>query len=454
MTLSLRDQILSYDRPVPRYTSYPTAPNFQILHDPSTHYALLSGLTPGRDISLYLHVPFCHQMCWYCGCHTKVTKKYSPVAQYTALLREEITLLSRQLGPGHKIGHIHFGGGSPGMVSADDFTAIMDGLRDVFDLRQNAEIAIEIDPRGVDPARVEAYAGAGVNRVSLGVQDFNDKVMDSVNRHQPYELSRDAVALFRAAGINRINCDLIYGLPHQDEAGMLDTIKRLGHLSPDRVSLFGYAHVPWMKKHMRLIEEQALPGKALRYDLFETGARALQDLGYVAIGIDHFAKADDPLALAARQGRLLRNFQGYTDDVSAALVGIGASSISRFEQAYVQNAVSMTDYSAAIQAGRLPGAKICPMDRDDIIHAAVIERIMCDFTVDLNRVTDDYGLSPDYFDACLGQLQDFADQGFVGIDGGIVSIAPQARPLTRLVAAAFDQYLKPADDTPRHARAI
>ena len=455
MTNSFRAKILTYDRLVPRYTSYPTAPHFKAVEGDTQYRHLLKTLPDNANLSLYLHVPFCSKMCWYCGCHTKITERYAPVEDYAHLMLREIDMLADAISPSHHIQNIHFGGGSPGLLRSCDFGAIMDRIKSRFHMGTSPDIAIEIDPRGVTEGRAEIYAASGVNRISLGVQDFDDKVLESVNRAQPYELSQKAVALFQSHGIHKFNFDLLYGLPHQTVANMEQTIEKALSLDPDRISLFGYAHVPWMKKHMRLIDENALPDNQARYDLFETGARKLQEAGYVAIGIDHFAKRDDAMAIAQRQGELHRNFQGYTTDKTDALIGIGASSIGKFPDGYVQNAVAMPHYKDAILGGRFAVQKYCPMTTEDKLRGEIIEKLMCDFKVDVADICVSHGYPENHLDARINELQEFVKDKFVSItDQRIVHINPLARQLVRVICAVFDEYMVKTPDTPRHAKAI
>lgn len=451
----IRTKILNYDRLVPRYTSYPTAPHFKPVAEAWNYADHLANLPARSNLSLYLHVPFCAKMCWYCGCHTKITERYAPVEDYAHLMLREIDMLGDVISRLHSIQNIHFGGGSPGMLRAVDFEKIMSRIGEKFTLDKDADIAIEIDPRGLTEGRVAGYAASGVNRISLGVQDFDDKVLQSVNREQPFELSETAVNLFRAHGITKFNFDLLYGLPHQTPEIMAETIEKALSLNPDRISLFGYAHVPWMKKHMRLIEEAALPDKSARYDLFETGASLLEEAGYVAIGIDHFAKPDDKMSIALKTGKLNRNFQGYTTENTDALIGIGASSIGKLPAGYVQNAVAMPHYRDAILAGKLPVQKFCPITAEDKLRGAVIERIMCDFNVDLGEICEKYNFPITTLDYKLSDLTEFINDGFVTLTNQrTITITPSARQLVRIIASIFDEYLERVSDTPRHAKAI
>ncbi len=456
MVNTLRQNILQFDQMVPRYTSYPTAPHFKSLDTSFSYENWLAGLPAGSDISLYLHVPFCPKMCWYCGCNTKITQRYAPVEDYAHLMLREIDMLAQRLNKDHNVTHIHFGGGSPSMLRACDFEKIMDRLRGGFSVHRDAEIAIEVDPRGLTEGRAATYAQSGVNRISLGVQDFDDKVLEAVNRQQPFSLSHQAVDLFRKHGVDQINFDLLYGLPYQTLQTMQTTIDKALSLSPDRVSLFGYAHVPWMKKHMRLIDDNALPASELRYDLFELGAQMLESSGYQSIGIDHFAKPDDSLAIAARSGHLQRNFQGYTSDNAGTMIGIGVSSIGQFQQFYVQNAADMPAYSQSVLAGELPVKKFCPLSEEDKLRGAVIERLMCDFKLCVPQICARYGFSEDFLDAELEMLAPYQQQGILTCDtSATVCIDPAARAMVRIICSVFDAYIDHGhQQQPRHSRAI
>jgi oxygen-independent coproporphyrinogen-3 oxidase len=443
MSCSLRQNILQFDRAVPRYTSYPTAPNFKPVETTRNFYG---DITEADSLSLYIHIPFCPKMCWYCGCHTKITKQYDPVADYVSYLLKEIDLVASHHNQKLTVSHIHFGGGSPGMLSAYDFEKIMTGISMQFEILPQAEIAIEIDPRGVTADRIKAYAKYGVNRVSLGCQDFNDDVLESVNREQPYKLSYDAVKLFREHGIDNINLDLIYGLPHQTIENMNRTIDLALTLNPQRIALFGYAHVPWMKKHMRLIDDNALPDKELRFDLFATGAKKLEENGYESVGIDHFVRPEDAMAKAAKNKTLKRNFQGYTTDQSNIMIGLGISSIGKTGKYYIQNTSDMPIYKKKIESGELPIMKSCSITQEDKIRGEIIERIMCDFEIDLSKYAGDYS-------DILFSLNQYADRGLIQIKDRVVKINKEARPIARLVCAAFDQYLR-SDMTQKHSKAV
>ncbi|HSR71327.1 MAG TPA: oxygen-independent coproporphyrinogen III oxidase, partial [Kiloniellales bacterium] len=399
------DLLARYDLRVPRYTSYPTAPHFGPQVGPETYDGWLAGVDPALPLSLYLHVPFCDSLCWFCGCHTRVVNRYRPVAAYLELLLAEVDHVAARLPGGRTVGHIALGGGTPTILAPDDLARLFTRIGERFAIAAAAEIAVEIDPRGLDPAMPAALAAAGVRRASLGVQDLDPAVQRAVNRIQSLEETAAVARALRAAGIEALNVDLMYGLPHQSREGLLATIDAVVEtLAPERLCLFGYAHVPWMKAHQRLIPESALPGPEERFAQYLGAAERLQAAGYVWIGPDHFARPEDPLALAARQGRLRRNFQGYTTDACPVRLGLGPSAIGALPQGFVQNRIALRDYRAALEAGALPVAKGVALDADDRLRAAVIERLMCDLTVDLEVLSEEFGFEPAVFDEDLAGL--------------------------------------------------
>ena len=452
------ERLSRLDRRVPRYTSYPTAPHMHAGIGAETVGRWLAAIPAATPLSLYLHIPFCDTLCWFCGCHTKIVARYAPVAAYLGQLEHEIDLVVTRLGDGRPVGHIHFGGGSPTLLEPADLIRIGTHLRQRFDVQGDAEVAVEIDPRGLDQARVEALAAIGVTRASLGVQDLDPEVQRAINRVQPLADTERVVGWLRAAGIEAINVDLMYGLPGQTEAGVRQTAQTVMALSPARVALFGYAHVPWMKRHQRLLDESALAGPAERLDQYGAVADELGAAGLVAIGLDHFARPDDPLAIAARERRLRRNFQGYTTDAAEALLGFGASAIGALPQGYVQNAVPIHAWRDAVEAGRLPVVRGIAIDAEDRLRRQVIEALMCHLEVDLAEVATRHGRPADHFAPELIALEALAADGLVTLTGSQLEVPPAARPFVRLVAATFDTYLQaanaPGQTVARHAKAI
>jgi oxygen-independent coproporphyrinogen-3 oxidase len=435
------DLLARYDRHMPRYTSYPTAPHFSPSVNHETYASWLCALPPAETLSLYLHIPFCAELCLYCGCHTTVARRYAPIGAYMDLLEREIALVAQHLGGRRTVAHIHWGGGTPNIVSATQLIKVMQVLRTRFDVRHDAEIAIEIDPRTLTMAHVGAFAMMGVNRASLGVQDFDDTVQRAVGRIQPYETTAQAVQWLRNAGIRSLNLDLMYGLPHQTVGTVIDSIRRALMLEPDRIAMFGYAHVPWMKRHQALLPADTLPDAAERLRQMQAAGMAIRRAGYVAIGLDHFTRPEDGLAQSQRNGRLHRNFQGYTTDEASTLIGFGTSSIGMLPQGYAQNESSTAAYRKALSSGRVATARGIELTTADQMRRAIIERLMCDLAVDLGQLAPTYGEDPRAFQPELETLDLMALDGLVARQGYRISIPDEARPMLRSVCAVFDRYL-------------
>ncbi len=444
------DLLAKYDQPVPRYTSYPTAPHFHAGIDAAAYGRWLEALDPALPLSLYFHIPFCDSLCWFCGCNTRVVNRYEPVSTYFELLKREIALVAEKLGR-RTVSHMHFGGGSPTMLSPDDIRRLGDFVWGLFDRTPDAEIAVEIDPRGLQYETVRAFAEIGVNRASIGVQDVNRQVQEAVNRIQPLSSTAEAMAALRAEGVDRINIDLMYGLPFQTVSRVLHTVECILPLRPDRLAVFGYAHVPHMKPHMNLIPGHALPGRDERFRQQQAIAGRLVEAGYARIGLDHFAKDSDPLVPALREGRLHRNFQGYTVDPAEVLIGFGASAIGALPQGYIQNVTAMPEYRKAIGEGRLPVARGIELTPEDRLRRAIIEQIMCHMKVDLTAMQQAAGLALD-LDAEHTALAALAGDGLVKLDGDILTVPEEARPLMRSIACMFDAYL--ATGKAKHSRAV
>jgi oxygen-independent coproporphyrinogen-3 oxidase len=446
--------IAKYDRRVARYTSYPTAPHFHAGVDADVYHGWLSDLPAETPLSLYMHIPFCGVLCWYCGCQTTVVNRYGPIAGYLENLRRELDLLLDVLGEGRPVSALHWGGGTPNMLNPDDIRGWAALLKSRFAFQDGYDFSIEIDPRLLTEGQVEAFAEAGVTRLSFGVQDFDAKVQKAINRLQPFEKTRQSIDWFRAAGVDKINFDLLYGLPFQTVETIERTVDQAMELWPDRLALFGYAHVPWMRKHQTLIDESALPGAGERLDMARAAVRRIESHGMVAIGLDHFARPDDSLTIAQREGRLRRNFQGYTDDPCDVLIGLGASSIGSLPQGYVQNRPDVRSWRAALEVGQLPVARGVALNADDRLRRDVIERLMCDLTVDLAAMCRRHGMSEDYLDACLPDLLGQMVDGLVVVEGRTVTVPEWQRQWIRIPASAFDAYFSDSPDQPQHARAV
>lgn len=440
------------DRALPRYTSYPTAPHFTPGMDPQRYAEWLAALPADEAVSVYLHVPFCRSMCWYCGCHTTITARDAPIARYLDALHAEIAWAGERIGRVLPARHIHFGGGTPSLMHPGQFLALMDRLRATVGIDAATEVAMELDPRTLDPEMIAALARGGLTRASLGVQSFDPVVQRAINRIQSFEQTAAVTNGLRAAGVAGINFDLIYGLPFQTIESCAQTVAQALELRPDRFAVFGYAHVPSFKIHQRKIDEAALPSGPERHAQAEAIAELLKDAGYVRIGLDHYALPDDELARAAGEGKLHRNFQGYTTDACATLLGFGASSIGRLPQGYVQNAVLIGDYQKRIVEHGTAATKVCAFQGEDRLRASIIERIMCDYRVDLGDLCARHDADPARILAGAAELPMLLADGLVTLDGARLEVPDDARPLVRAVAAAFDEYLGRA--LARHSRAV
>jgi oxygen-independent coproporphyrinogen-3 oxidase len=438
---------------LPRYTSYPTAPHFSPAISKKHYRSWLQSMPVRQAASIYLHVPFCRSMCWYCGCHTSVTKRDDPIAIYAASLRSEANLIAETIGQRQPVSHIHFGGGTPTIMTPETFADLVGALRHSFFLLPDAEIAVEIDPRTLTEAMTEALGYCGVNRASLGVQSFDPAVQRAINRVQSFEQTAASVERLRRAGIDRLNFDLIYGLPLQTVDSCLDTVAKCVELRPHRFSVFGYAHIPSFKKHQRKIAEDTLPDSIERHLQSETIAEALLDAGYVRIGLDHFALPDDNLAVARSEGRLRRNFQGYTDDSAETIIGLGASAIGRMPQGFIQNVVTTRDYLSRVAEGQLATAKGYAFTEEDRFRADIIERIMCDLAVDLPKLAQLHGRDPAE-SAILdrSRIESLIADGAVTMFDDRLSVNDGAEFLVRSVASAFDAHL--ARSAATHSRAV
>ena len=445
----LRDLGL-FDARVPRYTSYPPANHFQGGVTAQTTASWMAEVPSGTRVSLYLHIPYCRRLCWFCACRTQGTSTDRPLIPYMARLKTELALVDRYLPKDVVLSQIHLGGGTPTLLNPELITELGDALRGFRPWAEDIQYSVEIDPTEVDRPRLDALAAAGMTRASIGVQDFDPVVQEAIGRTQPFDLTYDVVGMIRDAGVRSLNMDVLYGLPHQNRTRMADSVQRVLSLSPDRVALYGYAHVPWMAKRQVMIPADALPNAETRLELFETARRLFVWDGYREIGIDHYAREGDSMADAARVGALRRNFQGYTDDTSDVLIGLGASAISRFPQGFAQNHSTSSSYAAAIEAGELATTRGHVMTPEDRIRARMIEELMCQFELDLPALSDEFGES----EAALrrrakAMLARFAAQ--IEDSGTVIRLVDSARLLARLAAQEIDAYAMPEG---RHSRAL
>ena len=447
----LADLVARYDGRAPRYTSYPTALQFTPAVDEARYRGWLAAL-PAEPVSVYLHIPFCARLCWYCGCNTRATTRREPIAEYVDLLIAEAELLRAALPGRLPATAIHFGGGSPNSLSPDQLDALFGVLGRLFALAPDREVAAELDPAYLTHEWVRAAGRHGLTRASLGVQSLDPAVQAAVNRRQSFEQIAQGAAWLRRSGVRSLNIDLMYGLPHQTTASVLDTVDQVMRLRPERIALFGYAHVPWMKAHQQLIDEAALPGAEARLDQSEAAADRLASEGYVRIGLDHFALPDDELSRAATNGQLRRNFQGYTTDDAPTLIGLGASAIGRLPQGFVQNIAQEAPWRTAVREGRLPIARGVEVTAEDRFRGEIIERLMCDLTVDLDAICAAHGRSLVDLVPSLQMLEPFSDDGLLQVEGGVLRVVGDGRLVVRSICAAFDAYFEP--QAQRHARAL
>ena len=432
-------------KPAPRYTSYPPATAFRDDVTPEQYEAALDALSPEAPISLYLHVPFCKALCLYCGCNTCATQSHERVSQYLTFVHRELENIALSADRARRVSQVHFGGGSPNILSEKDMGLMMGALMRRFDMSGCTEIAMELDPRLITKAQVRVLGMMGVSRVSLGVQDFDPNVQHVIGRKQSFEMIKEACTMLRGEGIRHINFDLMYGLPLQSPASVAETAREAVSLYPSRISLFSYAHVPQVKKHQKVLEQYILPGPYACLAM-ETAARnVFRDAGYVEIGMDHFARPEDPLAKANQEGRIHRNFQGYTDDKAQTLLGVGASSIGHTMTNYFQNARDSGAYEEKIRKHGFATVRGLQLSGEDKMRSDIIESLMCTMSVNLEAVCRAHNFSLaglcDEFEA----LMPFIEQGIVKEDGYKISIATPYRMAVRVIAAIFDRTKRGAD---------
>jgi len=428
-----------FDTKVPRYTSYPPATQFAGGVNAAVQREWIESIAPGTKLSLYMHVPFCRRLCWFCACRTQGVRSDEPVRAYVDSLLQEIATLKSMLPSDVSLARLHWGGGTPTLLAPDMIARISDAFQDIVRWEPDAEFSVEIDPNEIDQARLKALKAGGMNRASIGVQDFNPDIQKIIGRIQSYETTRDVVDALRDLGVKSLNADILFGLPEQSPERLAESVQLLLSLTPDRVALYGYAHVPWMARRQGMIPTDTLPTPEERLQLYENAKKLFLWDGYKEIGIDHFARADDGLAIARDTGRLRRNFQGYTDDTCDVLIGLGASSISKFPQGFSQNISATAGYQSAVRAGELATARGHVFTADDKFRGRIIEALMCDFEVETADIVSSFGVSEDTLNRLYTQASNqFA--GMVEITPTHFRIRPQARPLVRMIARVFDAY--------------
>lgn len=428
-----------FDAKVPRYTSYPPANHFAPTAGRMNQANWLKTVPKGEDISLYLHIPFCRRLCWFCACRTQGTKSLRPVDDYVRRLRIEIEMIADRLPKDQALSRLHLGGGTPTLLSPETMIGLLDQIFSRFKRGSEFEFSVEIDPTEAPAPLLATLADYGMTRASIGVQDFDPKVQDAIGRQQSYELTKEIVDTLRLFGVDSLNMDLLYGLPFQSGRSLDVTLQQVIKMKPDRLALYGYAHVPWMSKRQVMIDRHTLPSPQSRYELAQLARAVLLRAGYEDIGIDHFALPTDTLARAAEDGTLRRNFQGYTDDTAQTLIGIGASAISKFSQGFVQNAAATSAYLERIDAGDLAGARGYQFDGNDVIRAAMIEQILCSFRTDAGPLLKRFPTSAAEISRCNALIAEtFPD--LTSLDAAGVVLAPDAHPLARVIAGALDEF--------------
>lgn len=445
-TLALvdRDLCRRFDISGPRYTSYPTADRFhanpgaQMLVD-----ALQERPEPEQPLSLYVHLPFCSTVCYYCGCNKVITKDHQKSSRYLDYLEREIDLQLQSLSGSRAVTQLHWGGGTPTFLSDDEMQRLMRILRSRVDFMPEGEYSIEIDPRSVDPQRAHLLAEMGFNRMSLGIQDFDPLVQQAVNRIQTFEQTRDVLLAARDAGFKSVSVDLIYGLPRQTLEGFRTTLEKTLSLAPDRIALYSYAHLPQIFMPQRRIDEAELPQAEGKLSLMAMAIETLVEAGYVFIGMDHFARPDDELALAQQDAKLHRNFQGYSTHAELDLLAFGVSAIAKVGPVYAQNAKTLDEYYGDLDAGHLPVRRGYRMNDDDALRRIVIQELMCHFELDFAQIEQVWSIDfRNYFASALEQLQPLAEAGLLTIDTAGITVEPKGRLLVRIIAMAFDYYLQ------------
>ncbi len=457
-TLNITGEILDrYNVPGPRYTSYPTAPEWSDGFGPADYDRTLEESNrsrPARPISLYTHLPFCERLCLFCGCNVVINKNHDVAPPYLQRLKWEIDRVSSKLDPSREVVQFHWGGGTPTYLSAEQMEDLFLYTKGRFRFAPDAEIGIEVDPRVTSAGQAKTLRRLGFNRISMGIQDFNPLVQQTIHRIQPYELTKELFDLCRAEGFESINVDLIYGLPHQTADSFVDSVVKVIGMKPDRVAMFSYAHVPWLKKQQGSFAKH-IPQGMDKFKIFRAGIEAFSRAGYVYIGMDHFARPDDELCLAQKNRTLHRNFQGYTTKAGADLFGIGVSSIGGVERAYIQNQRDIKAYYAAIDEQRLPTMRGMILNDDDLVRRAVISRLLCHCVLHKTEIESEFNLKFDeYFADELPRLSALQADGLIALSPESISVTSLGRIFIRNVGMIFDKYLQKPKDKPVFSKTL
>lgn len=451
------DLLVRYDKPGPRYTSYPTAPEWKDGFDEPAYRRALTDAAGRVDepLSMYVHIPFCHERCTFCGCNVVITEKPGVADEYLDFVERELALVRAALGPRRSVAQLHWGGGTPTYLHVPQIRRLFGAIIRQFELTPDAEIALEVDPRVTSREQLLALRELGFNRVSLGVQDLDRAVQRAITRNQTEAETVGVYQWSREAGFEGINFDLVYGLPFQNLESWQRTVESVIRLRPDRLAVYSYAHVPWIRPHQKWIPQESLPIGRDKYDLFARARQMLLEAGYLAIGLDHFALPDDELSVAVSEHRLHRNFMGYTVVPAAEMIGIGTSAIGEVGGSYAQNHVKLSRYYAAIEAGQLPTARGFSLSQDDVIRRYLIRRLMCDFQLDTRQLEARFGIRYDeYFASEEEALQEFYDTGFVARENGHLQVLPLGQAFIRNIAMVFDAYLKKPDAHRQFSRTV
>lgn len=435
-----------FNRPGPRYTSYPTAPLFSpefTKGDFLREIEATNADDSAADLSLYFHFPFCEKLCYFCGCNMMVTRKRSRIEEYNDYLKKEIDLIQPMISPDRKVSQMHWGGGTPSYLSPAEIRDMGAYIRSRFNFDDSTEASVEIDPRGLTRDHMEAFREVGFNRTSLGVQDFTPRVQEAINRVQSEEITRQTVAWANELGFKSINLDLIYGLPFQTLESFADTVDKIIDISPNRIAVFNYAHVPWLKKHQDIMDASAIPTPDERLSILKMTIEKLTAAGYIYIGMDHFSKPTDELAIAQKNNTLYRNFQGYSTRAGCDVYAFGVSAISQFENIYAQNVKNLNDYYARIDSGAAATNVGYRMTADDHIRKETIMQLMCHFEIDKREIEQRFGIEFDtYFAADIAKLDEFVADGYLEIDNDKIRIVGSGALIIRNIAMCFDAYLE------------
>ncbi len=439
-----RELVKKYDRPGPRYTSYPPATEFTEEVGAQDYVSKLTESNERKTpLSLYFHIPFCEQRCLYCGCNVIISHRKGIEVPYLERVYREIELVSRYIDPTRKVEQLHWGGGTPNYLDEEQIRQFFAKIREHFTFSDDAEISVELDPRFARKEQLRVLKEVGFNRVSLGVQDLDPKVQEAVNRIHPLPVIRRVMEDLRETGFQSVNIDLIYGLPYQSKESFERTVEQVIELNPDRLAVYSFAYVPWIKPHQKLIPQDALPSAEEKLSILNMVIDRFQEAGYVYIGMDHFAKPEDELAVAQRQSKLWRNFQGYTTRKGVELLGFGATSIGMLHDGYFQNYKTLREYNVAVDEGRIPIFRGYLLDEDDLIRREVIMDIMCNLGVSFDRIEREFGIDfATYFERELEELSSLEEDGLIKVESGRISILPVGRLLIRNVAMVFDAHLR------------